>query len=85
MIAFLARYIGGFRHVRAREDRAAGRWENSVPVSKQHQTCPEASGGCACVTARWSAEGVCNFCACVQSWTAPIPQIRSYHLAHRAP
>lgn len=67
MIAFLARYIGGFRHVRAREDRAAGRWENSVPVSKQHQTCPEASGGCACVRLLLvGGQGVC-ICACVQS------------------
>jgi hypothetical protein len=45
-MAFWARYIGGFRHVRAREDRPAGRWWNSrASVSK---TRPE---GCACVTA----------------------------------
>ena len=60
MIAFLARHIGGFRHVRARENRAAGRWENSVPVSK---TCPEARG--VCVTA--AVGGGLQICACVQS------------------
>jgi hypothetical protein len=35
-MAFWARYIGGFRHVRAREDRPAGRWWNSrASVSKK--------------------------------------------------
>jgi hypothetical protein len=34
-MAFWPRYIGGFRHVRAREDRPAGRWANSqASVSK---------------------------------------------------
>lgn len=50
-MAFWARYIGGFRHVRAREDRPAGRWENSrASVSKTRpegcvRDCCAVSGG----------------------------------------
>lgn len=56
-MAFWAR---GFRHVRAREDRPAGRWENSrASVSKTH-----APRG-VCVTAAVTPEGC--ICACVQS------------------
>ena len=59
-MAFWARYIGGFRHVRAREDRPAGRFANSrASVSK---TRPEG-----CVRAAAVSGGLHFACACVQS------------------
>jgi hypothetical protein len=58
-MAFWARYIGGFRHVRAREDRPDGRWGTAERPFQKH-----APRG-VCVTAAVTPEGC--ICACVQS------------------